>query len=90
MDTDDLSEKTYSAILTEAEKFNHDLTLQYGLLSYDCKNEEEYIRKALLLTEAIRRSNEFEFESIFFGNPPPKKDLTKTLDKIKRNIEGLG
>lgn len=90
MDTGELSDKTYDAILIEAEKFNHDLTLQYGLLSYECENEEEYIRKALLLTEAMRRSNEFELESIFFGDPPLNKDLTKALDKIKRNIEGLG
>ncbi len=32
MDTDDLSEKTYRAIMVEAERFNHDLTLQFGLL----------------------------------------------------------
>jgi len=33
MDTDDLTNKTYNAILGEAEKFHHDLTLQFGLLS---------------------------------------------------------
>ena len=32
MDTGDLSEEAYRAIMIEAEIFNHDLTLQFGLL----------------------------------------------------------
>ena len=36
IDTDDLSDRTYKAILLEAEKFHHDLTLQFGLLSGEC------------------------------------------------------
>ena len=35
MDTDELSNETYEAILVEAERFNHNLTLQLGVLSYD-------------------------------------------------------
>ena len=31
MDTDELSKETYRAIIIEAEKFHHDLTLQFGL-----------------------------------------------------------
>jgi hypothetical protein len=31
MDTDDLSIPTRSGIIIEAEKFNHDLTLQFGI-----------------------------------------------------------
>ena len=50
MDTDDLSREAYNGILIEAEKLTHDLTLHYGLLSYDCKNESEYIDKAKKLT----------------------------------------
>ncbi len=45
MDTDDLSREVYDGILLEAEKLTHDLTLHYGLLSSDCKNESEYIVK---------------------------------------------
>ena len=30
MDTGDLPEETYRAIMIEAEMFNHDLTLQFG------------------------------------------------------------
>ena len=43
MDTGDLSEETYQAIMIEAEIFNHDLTLQFGLLSGDCIDEEVFI-----------------------------------------------
>jgi hypothetical protein len=31
MDTDDLSREAYQAVIIEAEKFNHDLTLRFGL-----------------------------------------------------------
>jgi hypothetical protein len=40
MDTDDLSEETYEAVWTEAEKFSHDLTSHFGLLAGGCQNEE--------------------------------------------------
>jgi len=46
MDTGDLTTKTYKAILSEAEKFHPNLTLQFGLLSYDCNNEAEFIKKS--------------------------------------------
>ena len=36
MDTDDLSIPTYTGVIIETEKFNHDLTLQFGLLALDC------------------------------------------------------
>ena len=45
MDTGDFSEEAYKAIIVEAEMFNHDLTLQFGLLSSDCKNENDFIEK---------------------------------------------
>jgi len=32
MDTDDLSEETYKAIIGTAEGFHHDLTLQFCIL----------------------------------------------------------
>lgn len=89
MDTDDLSSKTYKAILVEAEKFNHDLTLQFGLLSYDCGNEQEYIREAKLLVNAIRNADDYEIDDIFFGNPPGRDELNKALDRIEQNISRL-
>ena len=44
MDTDDLSDETYRATLVEAERFDHTITLHFGLLSYDCNNEQEFIK----------------------------------------------
>ena len=55
MDTDDLSTETHSGILGEAEKLSHDLTLQYGMLSYECLNEQDYIDKAEKLTKSLKK-----------------------------------
>lgn len=46
MDTDDLSRTTYKGIILEAENFNHDLTLQFGLLASDCKDDDDYLNQA--------------------------------------------
>ncbi len=89
MDTDDLSDKTYKAILGEAEKFNHDLTLQFGLLSYECKNEAEYIKKSQMLISEMLQYDEAERDDMFFGNPPAKKEFHEALKKILANIQSL-
>lgn len=86
MDTDDLSRETYSGIIIEAEKLSHELTLHYGLLSYDCENEPEYIRKAEKLTRQVLKLKDYELEDFFWGNPPDRNALTKTLNKILDNI----
>lgn len=65
MDTDDLSREVYNGILVEAEKLTHDLTLHYGLLSYDCKNETEYIDEAEKLTKEILNLDDYELEDLF-------------------------
>jgi len=36
MDTDDLSREAYDAIIIEAERLAHDLTLHFGVLSSSC------------------------------------------------------
>ncbi len=87
MDTDDLSREAYNGILIEAEKLTHDLTLHYGLLSNDCKNETEYIDKAEKLTREILQMDDWELEDLFWGNPPDKKKLIFTCKKILENIE---
>ncbi len=87
MDTDDLSNEVYNGILTEAEKLTHDLTLHYGLLSYDCKNETEYIDKAEKLTHEIMKLEDYALEDFFWGNLPDKEILNFTLRKIISNIE---
>ena len=69
MDTGDLSEETYRAIMIEAEHFNHDLTLQFGLLSGECKDEDDFIRKSILLIEEMKNYDETDLDDMFFGNP---------------------
>lgn len=89
MDTDDLSKEAYDGILTEAEKLSHDLTLHYGLLSYECEDEAEYIEKAEKLTRNIMKIADYKLNDLFWGNPPDKKGLQKTLNKILKNIEKI-
>ena len=36
MDTDDLSNEAYEAVIIEAERFHHNLTLHFGVLADDC------------------------------------------------------
>jgi len=86
MDTDDLSQEAYKAIMIEAESFNHDLTLRFGVLSGDCKDEEEYLDKSLLLIKKLKNAKKYQLEDIFFGNVPATDKLYKTLDIITENI----
>ena len=89
MDTDDLSRESYDGILVEAEKLTHDLTLHYGLLSYKCKDETEYINQADKLTREILQADDYELDELFWGNPPDKEKLNFTLQKIIGNIEQI-
>jgi hypothetical protein len=86
MDTGDLSEETYRAIMIEAERFNHDLTLQFGLLSGECKDENDFIEKSIQLTEGMKKYDEIDLDDMFFGNPPKMKDFHYVLRKILENI----
>lgn len=87
MDTGDLSEEAYLAIMIEAERFNHDLTLQFGLLSYHCKNEDDFIEKSILLIDQMKKYDKTDLDDMFFGSPPSKVEFHKTLVKILKNIE---
>lgn len=89
IDTDDLTDETYKAILIEAERFNHDLTLQFGLLSYKCEDEKNFILKSEKLIAQMLRYREAQIEEMFSGNPPKTKDFHKTLNKILGNISKL-
>ncbi len=89
IDTNDLSKKTYNAILTESGKFNENLTLQFGLLSYECENEKEYIEKAENLIYNMLNHDENDVDDIFFGEPPTMKSFHKALQKILTNIATL-
>ena len=87
MDTGDLSEETYRAIMIEAEMFNHDLTLQFGLLSGECENEKVFIEKYLELIEEMKKYDEIDLDDMFFGNPPKMNDFHNALQKIIENIK---
>lgn len=86
MDTDDLSREAYEGILIEAERFTHDLTLHFGVLSSECKDEIEYLDKALKLARGLMQVKEWELNDLFWGNPPKKEKLIITLQKIVNNI----
>ena len=89
MDTDDLSKEAYNGIIMEAEKLTHDLTIHYGLLSYDSKNETEYIDKAEKLTKEIPNLEDYQLEDLFWGNLPDTDKLNIILRKIISNIEDI-
>lgn len=86
MDTGELSEETYKAIMIEAEMFNHDLTLQFGLLSGECKDENDFIEKSILLIKEMKSYDEIDLDDLFFGNPPEMSDFHIALIKILDNI----
>ena len=87
MDTDELSTEAYNAIIIEAEKLIHDLTLHFGVLASSCKDESEYLDKSKRLAEKILQLNDFEVEDLLFGNIMDKNRLEFTLKKIISNIE---
>ena len=39
MDTDDLSNEAYHAVLVEAERFHHNLTIHLGVVADGCDTE---------------------------------------------------
>ncbi|HBX52383.1 MAG: hypothetical protein A2275_06125 [Bacteroidetes bacterium RIFOXYA12_FULL_35_11] len=89
MDTDDLTDKTYKAIMIEAEKFDLNLTLQFGLLSYDCKDEKDFIKKSKQLINEMFEYDEADVDDMFFGESPLMKEFHKALHQILKNIEKL-
>ena len=89
MDTDDLTDEIYDAILTESENFHHDLTLQFGLLSYNVDNEADYLKEVKELIYEFKKYKKYDLESIFFDDIPKLSDFQRTLDKILKNIEDV-
>lgn len=83
MDTDDLSGETYSAIIVTAERFHHDLTLQFGVLADDCDSDNEFLDKSESLIKEWLVEWELEevIMEIFFGDPPDKKEFKKIQTK---------
>ncbi len=89
IDTGDLTEKTYQAIMIEAERFDHNLTLQFGLLSYQCKDEIDFIKKSKQLIMQMLKYNMADIDDMFFGEPPQKKEFHNALNKILENISSI-
>lgn len=89
IDTGDLTDETYNAIMIEAERFNHNLTLQFGLLSYECDDEKDFILKSKKLIAEMLRYNNADIDDMFFGIPPKTKDFHQALHKILSNISKL-
>lgn len=89
MDTDDLSKEAYKAILIEAESFDSNLTLRFGLLSDDCEDEAEFLDNSAKLAAALKKASNNALEDLFFGEPPSKEKLNKVLDKILDNIKAV-
>ncbi len=88
MDTDDLSKATYDGVLIEAERFNHDLTLQFGVLASGCKDDDDYLNQSETLIKEWLQIDDFEdiIDDIFYGESVNEKELKKTLNKILSNI----
>ena len=77
MDTDDLSKPTYKGITIEAERFNHDLTLQFGALASTCKDDDQYLNKAEALIRGWLQEEYFKdiIDDIFYGEPINERDF---------------
>jgi len=88
MDTDDLSIPSYNGILTEAEKFNHDLTLQFGVLASQCKDDDDYLDKAEILIKEWLNEEDFDeiIDNVFYGESVDYAEFKKILEKIITNI----
>ena len=91
MDTNDLSRETHMAIIDTAERFHHDLTLQFGVLAGYCSSDDEYLNESeLMIKEWLTESDiEEAIMDIFYDNPPNKKEFKKILDKLLTNIENV-
>jgi hypothetical protein len=88
MDTDDLSKPTYNGVIIEAEKFNHDLTLQFGVMASDCIDDDDYLNQAEEMIKNWHGREEMSYllENIFYGEPVDDKEFRNVLNKIISNI----
>jgi len=89
MDTDDLSEETYEAVIRKAERFHHDLTLQFGVLASDCKDEDEYLNEALLIIKDWESDYELAIDEIFYENVPEINKFKSVLAELKESIKEI-
>lgn len=88
MDTDDLSLETYEAVLITAERFHHDLTLQFGILAGQCRTDDEYLDLADVKIQGWMRFKDKKelIEHLFFDDPPGKQAFQQALTDISGKI----
>jgi len=84
MDTDDLSDETYNAVIITSEKFNHNLTLQFGVLASVCSDDNDYLLKANNLIIAWKSNLPNSINGIFFDTAKTK---ASTFENILSNIQ---
>jgi hypothetical protein len=87
MDTDDLSIEAYKAVIIRAEKFHHDLTMQFGVLSSSCKNEDEYLNTSLDMIASWEEDIQSAIDDIFFDDTPHINRFKTVLNELKKAIE---
>lgn len=73
-----MSQEPYKAVIIEAERFNHDLTLQIGVLSYQCENEEKHLIAVREMIEGWKNDLRSAIKGIFYDrNQPSPSDFQK-------------
>lgn len=86
MDTDDLSNEAYEAVIMEAERFHQNLTIHFGVLVDGCNTEEEYLAAAEKMAKNIKTFTTDSLDDFLFNEVDDISALPATLDKILANI----
>lgn len=73
--------------MLQAELFSHDLTIRFGVLASECRDEEEYIVKAENSVAEIQKPYAEDLIDLFSGNVFQMDDLHKSLITIIGNPE---
>lgn len=91
MDTDDLSTPTYKGVIIEAERFHHDLALQFGVLASECKHDNDFLNKAEAMIKEWISDEDFDgiTDDIFFGEYVDRDAFDACLKKLLFNIDGI-
>jgi len=90
MDTDDLSDMAYEAIISTAEELHHSLAIWFGVTSGEAEDEDDYLRQCLMLIAVFEKDTADRMDEIFFGEPGPTvAELRATLKKIKSGIKRI-
>ncbi|KAA5536801.1 hypothetical protein F0919_03785 [Taibaiella lutea] len=89
MDTTDISQATYNAIIETAAIAHKDLALQFGMLAKLSKNEADYIAKSGQLIDLMSGYDAEEVDAIFIDNPLNIEEFNNALKLIANNISNL-